>query len=87
MVDCSQIINKCTLLDAYPPANIDEQVSKTAKGTVFSILDLKSVYYQLRLCSEDQLYTAFKACGKLYQYTRLTFGVTVFPAYNVYLTN
>ena len=76
VVDYSQTINKFTLLDAYPLPNIDEQVSEIAKGTVFSTLDLKSAYYQLPLCPEDRPYTAFEACGKLYQYTRLPFGVT-----------
>ena len=76
VVDYSQTINKFTLLDAYPLPNIDEQVSEIAKGSVFSTLDLKSAYYQLPLCAEDRPYTAFEACGKLYQYTRLPFGVT-----------
>ena len=76
VVDYSQTINKFTLLDAYLLPNIDEQVSEIAKGTVFSTLDLKSAYYQLQLCPEDRPYTAFEACGKLYQYTRLPFGVT-----------
>ena len=76
VVDYSQTINKFTLLDAYPLPNIDEQVSEIAKGTIFSTLDLKSAYYQLPLCPEDRPYTAFEACGKLYQYTRLPFGVT-----------
>ena len=39
-------------------------------------MDLKSAYYQLPLCPEDRSYTAFEACAKLYQYTRLPFGVT-----------
>ena len=49
---------------------------KLQKSTVFSPLDLKSAYYKLLLCPEDQPHTAFEACGKLYQYTRLPFGVT-----------
>ena len=76
VIDYSQINNKFTLLDAYPLPNIDQQVSEIANGTVFSTLDLKSAYYQLSLCPEDQPYTAFEACGKLYQYTRLPFAIT-----------
>ena len=73
VVDYSQTINRFTLLDAYPLPNIDEQI---AKASVFSTLDLKSAYYQLPLLAEDRPYTAFEAEGKLYQYTRLPFGVT-----------
>ncbi len=47
VVDYSQIIDKFALLNAYPIPNIHEQVSEIAKGFVFSILDLKSAYYQL----------------------------------------
>ena len=40
-------------------------------------LDLKSAYYQIPLCKEGRPFTAaFEADGKLYQYTRLHFGVT-----------
>ena len=76
VIDYSQTVNRFTLLDAYPLPNIDEQISAIAKGTIFSTLDLKSAYCQIPLYSEDRQFTAFEANGKLYQYTRLPFGVT-----------
>ena len=76
VVDYSQTINRYTLLDAYPLPNIDEQIAKIAKGSVFSTLDLKSAYYQIPMHHEDRPYTAFETGGKLYQYTRLPVGVT-----------
>ena len=76
VVDYSQTINRYTLLDAYPLPKIDEIIAQIAKGSVYSTLDLKSAYYQIPLPPEDRPYTAFEACGKLYQYTRLPFGVT-----------
>ena len=76
VVDYSQTVNRYTLLDAYPLSNIDEQVAKIAKCSVFSTLDLKSAYYQVPLSVEDRRYTVFEAEGKLYQYTRLLFDVT-----------
>ena len=63
-------------MDAYPLPNIDEQIAKITKGSVFSTLDLKSAYYRIPLHHEDRPYTAFEAGGKLYHYTRLPFGVT-----------
>ena len=75
-MDYSQTVNRYTLVDAYPLPNIDEQVAKIAKCSMFNTLDLKSAYYQVPLSVEDRPYTAFEAEGKLYQCTRLPFGVT-----------
>ena len=41
-----------------------------------STLDLQSAYHQIPISLEDRKYTAFEACGKLYQFTRLPFGIT-----------
>ena len=76
VVDYSQTVNRFTLLNACPLPNIDEQIAEIAKASVFSTLDLKSAYYQLPLHAEGRPFTAFEAGGKLYQYTRLRFGVT-----------
>ena len=76
VVDYSQTVNRYTLLDAYPLPNINEQISEIAKWNVFSTLDLKSAYYQIPLYPGDRPFTAFEADEKLYQYTRLTFGLT-----------
>ena len=84
VVDYSLAINKFTLLDAYPLPNIDEQVSEIAKGTVFSILDLKSAYYQLPLCPETDHIQVLKPVAS---YTSIpVYGFesqTVFPTSNV----
>ena len=76
VVDYSQTVNRSTLLDAYPRPNVNKQISEIAKWNVFSILDLKSAYYQIPLCPADRPFTAFEADEKWYQYTRLPFGVT-----------
>ena len=76
VVDYLQTVNRYTLLDAYPLPKIDEIIAQIAKGSVHSTLDLKSAYYQIPLPPEECPYTAFEACGKLYQYTKLPFGVT-----------
>ena len=76
VIDYSRTINMFTLLDAYPLPRIDDQVNQIARGKIFSTLDLKSAYHQIPLCEIDREYAAFEADGKLYQYTRLRFGVT-----------
>ena len=65
-----------TELDAYPLPRIDDVVNKISTYSVYSTLDLKSAYHQIPLKAEDKLYTAFESGGKLYQFTRLPFGVT-----------
>ena len=75
-VDYSQTINKFTYLDAYPLPRLEDQINELSKYHFFSTLDLTSAYHQIPLLTEDKPYTAFKADGKLFQFTRLPFGLT-----------
>ncbi|XP_054266993.1 uncharacterized protein LOC128989150 [Macrosteles quadrilineatus] len=75
-IDYSQTINKFTQLDAYPLPHIESFVSKLAQYKVFSTIDLKEAYHQIPIRNEDKPFTAFEANGRLYQYTRIPFGVT-----------
>ena len=50
-----------------------ESISKYA---YYSTFDLKSAYHQIPLKEEDKEYTAFEACGNLYHFKRVPFGVT-----------
>ena len=43
---------------------------------VFSTFDLKSAYHQIPIRESDKIYTAFEACGKLWEFNRIPFGVT-----------
>ncbi|XP_041989092.1 uncharacterized protein LOC121740463 [Aricia agestis] len=76
VIDYSLTINRFTELDAYPLPNIELIVSKVAQHKVFSQIDLKSAYHQVPILKTERLYTAFEACGNLYQFTRIPFGVT-----------
>lgn len=75
-IDYSQTINRYTLLDAYPLPNIEEIVTKVAKYSVFSAIDLQSAYHQIPILTRERPYTAFEAAGNLYQFCRIPFGVT-----------
>jgi len=59
-----------------PLPNIDELVNNVAQARYYSSLDLRSAYHQIPLLEEERFYTAFEAGGELYQYKRLSFGVT-----------
>ena len=76
VIDYSQTINKYTQLDAYPLPRIDQMVEELATYSIFSTFDLRSAYHQIPIGEEDKPYTAFEADGKLYQFTRIPFGVT-----------
>ena len=76
VVDYSQTVNKFTDLDAYPFPDVDQMLNRIAENHLFSRIDLKSAYHQIPLREEDRPYTAFEVSGKLYQFTRLPFGVT-----------
>ena len=76
VIDYSRTINKFTDLDAYPTPRIDTLVEKVSKYKVFSTLDLKSAYHQIPIGEADRPYTAFEADGRLYQFKRLSFGLT-----------
>ncbi|GFV01786.1 hypothetical protein TNCV_2550401 [Trichonephila clavipes] len=62
-----QLIN--TLLDAYSLPKIEEIILKIPKNKVFSKIDLQSAYHQIPTQDSERHYTAFEACGKLYQFS------------------
>ena len=74
-VDYSQTINIYTERDAYPLPRIDDMVNELAKYTVFSTFDLRSAYHQIKIAESDCEFTAFEANGRLYEFTRIPFGV------------
>ena len=76
VIDYSTTINRFTLLDAYPLPNIEELVNTVAQDKYYSSLDLRSAYHQVPLLPEEKQYTVFEASGRLFQYNRLSFGIT-----------
>lgn len=76
VIDYSQTVNRFTLLDAYPIPRIEPMIEKISSYVVFSTLDLKSAYHQIPIKETDKMFTAFEACGNLFQFRRIPFGVT-----------
>ena len=74
-IDYSQTINIYTQLDAYPLPRIDDMINELSQYSVFSTFDLRSAYHQIELVLSERKYTGFEANGKLYEFTRIPFGV------------
>lgn len=52
-------LNLQTIKDAYLLPNLEESFSALSGSKWFSVLDLKSGYYQIEMCEEDKPKTAF----------------------------
>ena len=50
-------------------------VNELAQYNIFSTFDLRSAYHQIKIIDSEQKFTAFEANGKLYEFTRIPFGV------------
>ena len=74
-------LNEVTVGDSYPLPNIEELLMKVRNSKFFSCLDLKSGYHQIALDESSQEKTAFCVNDKLYEYTRVPFGVKNAPAH------
>ena len=75
-----QEINKATTKNKYLLLRIDKLFDQLAGSAIFSNIDLRSSYHQLRIKEEDVPKTAFHTRYEHYEFLVMPFGITNAPA-------
>ncbi|GKC36105.1 putative reverse transcriptase domain-containing protein [Tanacetum coccineum] len=73
-------LNKLTVKNRYPLPRIDDLFDQLQGSSVYSKINLRSGYYQLRVRDEDIPKTAFKTRYGHYEFQVMPFGLTNAPA-------
>jgi hypothetical protein len=80
-------LNDVTIKNKYPLPHIDDLFDQMRGARVFSKIDLRSIYHQMKIRPSDIPKTAFSIRYGLYEFTVMLFGLTNAPTYFMNLMN
>jgi hypothetical protein len=80
-------LNAVTIKNKYHLPRIDVLFDQLVGAKVFSKIDLRSSYHQIKIRASDVPKTAFSTRYELYEYLVMSFGLNNVPAYFMYLMN
>jgi hypothetical protein len=80
-------LNDATVKNKYPLPHIEDLFDQMRGARVFSKIDLRSDYHQMKIRPSDIPKTNFSTRYGLYEFTVMSFGLTNAPAYFMSLMN